>query len=242
MAKWDSNSCFIDCIIEVIQRIVLKETDVAAPKIGSQMDTSLLDLLIEIQQNVRCGDYVKGTKLARNYFWANGMKKGAQNDCQVIFHQLTDDSPLTTIFSCTKEDGKQVKAFEMIRQGESSSLQELFAAQKYIKPSAINLPEFITLNDLVTAQVTNLQYDYPNTFTAFGYKYDLCARVMAASQAGGHFNALIKDKGISYKADNMNERLQVINDEKLYGKAKNTIYVLYKKTASPASPPASPPF
>jgi hypothetical protein len=49
---------------------------------------------------------------------------------------------------------------------------------------------------------------------------------MATIQKGGHFYALIKDDGITYKADNMNERLQLISGDTLYGKAKNTIYVV----------------
>ncbi|SAM09771.1 hypothetical protein [Absidia glauca] len=102
------------------------------------------------------------------------------------------------------------------------------------------LPLFIALNDLITIQTLDEQYDYPNSFSAFGYKYDMCARVMATDQKGGHFYAIIKDGENTFKADNMIGHLEVTNDKKLYGRAKNTVYVFYKKTNLPV--PSMPRF
>jgi hypothetical protein len=174
----------------------------------------------DMQQNGKRGGYLKGTSMAREYFWSNGMKKGVQNDCQTIFHRLTDADPLKKTFSCAKEDGQQTKAFEVIRSGEARSLNELFAGQKHNKLATIISPEFITFNDLITAQIIDLQYIYPTTFSAYGYVYVICARVMATSQKGGHFYTFIKDEETVYKADNMNGYAKKTGMDKLYGKAK----------------------
>ncbi|SAM02969.1 hypothetical protein [Absidia glauca] len=51
LAKWESNSCFIDCIVEVIQILVLKEIGATQLNTVNPKDCLLVKLLINMQQS-----------------------------------------------------------------------------------------------------------------------------------------------------------------------------------------------
>ncbi|KAI8327558.1 hypothetical protein BC941DRAFT_491299 [Chlamydoabsidia padenii] len=161
MAKWESNSCFIDAVVEVFQRVIIP--GIGATIEGDGKDNSMVTLLGRLQELSNKKNYVAGTKLARDYFWRNGFVKGAMGDCQDIYHKLTDAWPLDACFSFSDRDLNLVKAFEVIRSGYSRPIGRLFS--KYSKKQTEYPPEFITINDMISGTYLEDEYDYPVVFT-----------------------------------------------------------------------------
>ncbi|KAI8327555.1 hypothetical protein BC941DRAFT_491291 [Chlamydoabsidia padenii] len=160
MAKWESNSCFIDAVVEVFQRVIIP--GIGATIEGDGKDNSVVTLLGRLQELSNKKNYFAGTKLARNYFWQNGFVKGAMGNCQDIYHKLTDAWPLDARFSFSDQDLNLVKAFEVIRLGYSRTIGRLFS--KYRKKQTEYPPEFITINDMISGTYLEDEYDYPVLF------------------------------------------------------------------------------
>ncbi|KAI8329616.1 hypothetical protein BC941DRAFT_442374 [Chlamydoabsidia padenii] len=206
-AKWESNSCFIDAVVKVSQRVII-------PGIGATIeddgkDNSVVTLLGRLQE------------------LSNKKNYGAMGDCQDIYHKLTDAWPLDACFSFSDQDLNLVKAFEVIRSGYSRPIGRLFS--KYNKKQTEYPPEFITINDMISGTYLEDEYDYPVLFTTHEWQYELCARIFGQTKSGYHFMAAIKMDGHYYNADNMDGRLTPLKVQKLGGRMMHTIYAIYQR-------------
>jgi hypothetical protein len=233
LAPWTRSSCYIDCIVEFLQRSMLpmvsfNESLITKPT--SQEQNLLKEKLTEWQELANKDEYIQGNWCIRNYCWKNGFPK-APHDTQTIWHFLTDDGYFDELMTFRYNDGKKTNAFEIIHENDDRALSTVFNSPKYIKTTLITLPRFVIINDVNKSTSTKDHYDYPESFNinhgSNVSNYELYGRVMGQTSIGGHFYTIMYVENKLYKIDNMAGQMFEFTST-FTGKMKYTVYAFYK--------------
>ncbi|KAI8099249.1 uncharacterized protein BX664DRAFT_17198 [Halteromyces radiatus] len=170
-------SCHIDCVIELIMRVILKRCIQENIPGNSEMDTFMQCL----QNYAISRQYAQGLELARNFLWTHGfVSKNAMGDCRDVLHVLFDNIKGTPLY--TNQHALQSQLCVQLRNSEGDDEQFLgpYIALcpddkakdfEQLVSSSIErmtrkdvsdclMPQFLFLSDPVTAE--NI-IDYPRT-------------------------------------------------------------------------------
>jgi hypothetical protein len=182
LARWWKNSCYIDCIVEFMQRSMVSNI-----YINSDGNTPISKLLKKWQKSIHTGIYVRGTWCVRNYCWKIGFKQ-VPSDCQEVYHHFIDSGYFDTFTKFKYDDGKTKNGFEIIHPNDEQ-LSQVFA--KYSIKPIYKSPRYLIINDVIKSLEIYDQFDYPDTITInnspFDYNYKIYARIMAVDSDGLHF-------------------------------------------------------
>jgi hypothetical protein len=245
IATWHANSCYIDCVVEFLQRVAIPVDPF--PGDGNESDDYLTKLINEWKRILLSEGEVMATWHLRSDLWKyhNQVKYGEQNDCLLVLEYLTKEGPLSPLFSFTYSNesylyelyGAQKYAFVYLFATNIRTLQQEF--NQYFDSSNIKVPSILTvLNCMDDSKAT---YDYPDVITIkhnfIYYEYKICARIMKQDIHGEHFYTLLDIDGKTYQCDNINStnkngpRLvekDISLSGKLFGPLMYTAFVFYK--------------
>ncbi|CAO3600946.1 unnamed protein product [Absidia cylindrospora] len=234
--EWEAQSCFIDAIVEVLQRTILPY---AFPRPDIQDYSSPVEkFFLQWKTYAQNGKFASGTRHARRFFWEHHFQKDTQNDCQVVYDLLTDNKKILlaeSSFACFI--GGDKKAHKIVCSNKTATPDYVFETAAY---GAQHLPLLISMNDVISSQQKELQYDYPESFEVCDVTYKICGRVFATTSSGGHFFCWVKNDDGIYLIDNLKfNKVQQILGSTIHGRHVNTVYVFYK-VCSTSSTPLSP--
>jgi hypothetical protein len=211
IAKWHANSCYIDAIVEFLQRVVIPVDPCSN---NQNQDDNEVTLLINKWKHILAVDgEVQATWHLRSHLWKyhQEMKYGEENDCVRVFEYLTATGPLSKLFSFDLEyDDANRSVFGRYKPAEfyctigtTTQLSKEFS--RYYNCHAKSVPEFLTIrncNDNLACQYDFAEIIEVGDFLVY-HSYQICARVVKQTPIGQHFFSFIKLNGKVFRCDNM---------------------------------------